>query len=83
MPAVADVVHDYRLQVAAQRGFAIHAATFEAEGAMRAAGLALAGNLAELLAKADVVVDCTPKKVAAVNKEVAAAAACEVDLPRW
>jgi glyceraldehyde-3-phosphate dehydrogenase (NAD(P)) len=74
LAGVADVVHDYRLQVAAQRGFAIHAATFEAEGAMRAAGLALAGNLAELLAKADVVVDCTPKKVAAVNKEVYAAA---------
>ncbi|GMG94600.1 glyceraldehyde-3-phosphate dehydrogenase (NAD(P)+) (phosphorylating) [Cupriavidus metallidurans] len=68
LAGIADVVHDYRLQVAARRGFAIHAATPDAEEAMRSAGIPVAGNLAELLAKADVVVDCTPKKVAAVNK---------------
>ncbi|MDF5946673.1 type II glyceraldehyde-3-phosphate dehydrogenase [Pseudomonas aeruginosa] len=68
LAGVADVVHDYRLQVAAQRAFPIYAATAEAAQSMRAAGLPVAGDLADLLANADVVVDCTPKKVAAVNK---------------
>ena len=34
---------------------------------MRSAGLDVAGNLDDLLAAGDLVVDCTPKKIAAVN----------------
>ena len=34
---------------------------------MRGAGLDVAGGLEDLLAKTDVVVDCTPKKIAAKN----------------
>ena len=37
---------------------------------MRAAGLDVTGTLDELLAQADVVVDCTPKRIAAKNVEV-------------
>src|SRR5690606_21766366 len=37
--------------------------------AMRNAGLAVAGTLESLLDDVDVVVDCTPKKVAAANVE--------------
>lgn len=74
LAGVADVVDDYRLQVAARAGLPVHAATPQAERSMRAAGIAIAGGLAELLEKSDVVVDCTPKKVAAVNKGVYEAA---------
>jgi len=37
---------------------------------MRAAGLNVTGTLDELLGQADVVVDCTPKRIAAKNVEV-------------
>ena len=64
---VADVAADWRIAVAMQRGFAIFAASDAAESAMRAAGLPVSGNLAEMLASADVVVDATPKAVATAN----------------
>jgi glyceraldehyde-3-phosphate dehydrogenase (NAD(P)) len=65
---VADIVSDYRLQVAALRRFDIYASTSQADQSMRAAGIAVTGTLPELLGRVDVVVDCTPKKVAAANK---------------
>ncbi|MDO9093139.1 MAG: type II glyceraldehyde-3-phosphate dehydrogenase [Rubrivivax sp.] len=74
LAGVADIINDYRLQVAARAGLPVHAATPQAEGPMRAAGISVAGGLADLLAKSDVVVDCTPKKVAAINKGVYEAA---------
>jgi glyceraldehyde-3-phosphate dehydrogenase (NAD(P)) len=64
---VADVATDWRMQVATQRGFALFGANVSAAEAMRAAGLPVNGTLPELLADADVVVDCTPKRVAAAN----------------
>ncbi|EWS55374.1 MULTISPECIES: type II glyceraldehyde-3-phosphate dehydrogenase [Methylibium] len=70
LAGVADIVDDYRLQVASRAGLPVYAATPQAEAPMRAAGIAVAGGIAELLTQADVVVDCTPKKVAAANKGV-------------
>jgi glyceraldehyde-3-phosphate dehydrogenase (NAD(P)) len=64
---VADIATDWRMQVATQRGFALFGANVSAAEAMRAAGLPVNGTLPELLAGADVVVDCTPKRVAAAN----------------
>ncbi len=74
LAGVADVVNDYRVQVAARAGLPVYAATPQAEEPMRAAGIAVAGSFTELLANSDVVVDCTPKKVAAANKAVYEAA---------
>jgi len=34
---------------------------------MRKAGLDVAGNLGDLIGVSDLVVDCTPKRIAAVN----------------
>ena len=65
---VADVVTDYRLRVAVERGYPVYAATPEAAGAMQAAGITVAGTLDELLGQVDVVVDCTPKKLGAQNR---------------
>jgi glyceraldehyde-3-phosphate dehydrogenase (NAD(P)) len=69
LTGVADVTSDWRMQVAGRKGMRIHAALPEASAAMTANGIEVAGNLDELLATADVVVDCTPKKVAAANVE--------------
>ena len=66
---VADVVSDYRIKVAVGRGYPVFASLDEKRGEMEAAGVPVAGMLDELLRGVDVVVDCTPKKVAAKNME--------------
>ena len=66
---VADVVTDYRIRLATERGYALYGATAESRGAMIDAGLPVKGGLEDLLAATDVVVDCTPKKVAAQNRK--------------
>ena len=69
LAGVADVAADYRTRVAVERGFALYAAAPDRVEAMRRAGLPLAGTLEDLLAATDVVVDCTPKGIAAKNLE--------------
>ena len=66
---VADVVSDWRIRVAVQKGYPVYASTPEAAGAMQAAGLPASGDLDKLVGQVDVIADCTPKKVAAANLE--------------
>jgi len=66
---VADVVSDWRIRVAEQKGYRIFASTPEAVSSMKAAGIAVAGTLEDLLGQVDVVADATPKKVASANFE--------------
>lgn len=63
---IADIITDWRIRAAAGR-FPLFASTAEARDSMGQAGLALSGDLDDLLAQADVVVDATPKHVAAGN----------------
>ncbi len=65
---VADVVSDYRIRVAVERGYPVYTSVPERSGEMQAAGVPVAGTLQELLAQVEVVVDCAPKKVAAANQ---------------
>lgn len=65
---VADVVSDYRIRVAVERGYPIYAAAPETRAEMEAVGIPLAGALDDLLGRVDIVVDCTPKQVASANK---------------
>ena len=64
---ICDAVADWRTQVAVQKGFPVFAATEAAAEAMAKAEMPSAGMLGDLLEQADVVVDCTPKRVAAAN----------------
>lgn len=64
---VCDVISDWRIQTALKKGFKVFAATKEADAQMRSAGLSVAGSMQELLQHVDLVVDCTPKKIAAKN----------------
>lgn len=66
---VADVVSDWRIKVAVEKGYPVFASTPEAIEEMRAAGIPLAGNLEDLLSRIDVMADATPKKVASANLE--------------
>lgn len=69
LAGVADVVEDYRIRVAAERGYPIFASAEDGRGGMERAGIPLAGTLDDLLTQVDVVVDCTPKGIASRNKE--------------
>lgn len=69
LAGVADVVTDWRAAVARSKGYRLYGATQEHTSAMRTVGLDPAGTLEDLLDAADIVVDCTPKKVAAQNVE--------------
>ena len=64
---VADITVDWRLRMAARKEFALYAAADDHVAPMREAGFDIAGTLDDLLGEADVIVDCTPKKVAARN----------------
>src|SRR5215216_1530103 len=66
---VADVVSDWRIKIAAERGYPVYASTSQAAEPMRVAGVPVAGTLDDLLKQVDVVADATPKKVAAANFE--------------
>jgi glyceraldehyde-3-phosphate dehydrogenase (NAD(P)) len=64
---VSDIVTDWRARTILRNGCRLFGATSHAVAAMRAAGLNVAGTLDDLLGQIDVVVDCTPKRVAAAN----------------
>ena len=65
---IADVVTDYRIRVAAERGYPIYASLPEKVAEMKAANLPVMGTLSDLLGKVDIVVDATPKGIGAKNK---------------
>ena len=70
LAGVSDVVTDWRAHMVVRNGFVLFGATGEHASGMRAAGLEVAGTLEDLLRQIDVVVDCTPKRVAAKNIEI-------------
>jgi glyceraldehyde-3-phosphate dehydrogenase (NAD(P)) len=67
LAGVSDVTTDWRARTIIRNGYRLFGATDEAVTAMRKAGLAVAGSFDDLLANADVIVDCTPKRIAASN----------------
>lgn len=67
LAGIADIVSDWRLRVAQQKGYRLFAAIDAEAEKMRQAGIEVAGNLSDLLGGADIIVDCTPKRVAAKN----------------
>lgn len=69
LAGVADVVSDYRVQTAVQLNIPLYGATEQAIAAMREADITPAGTLDELVAGSDIVVDCTPKMVASLNRD--------------
>jgi glyceraldehyde-3-phosphate dehydrogenase (NAD(P)) len=66
---ICDIISDWRIKNAVRKDYDIYAATTEAEKQMKASGISVMGNMQDLLDKVDLVVDCTPKKIAAKNVE--------------
>ena len=69
LSGVSDVVTDWRAHMVLRNGGRLFAATPEHANSMRGAGLDVTGTLDDLLGEVDVVVDCTPKRIAAKNVE--------------
>lgn len=69
LTGVSDVVNDYRVKAGMVLGLPIYASLPEKVDDMKAAGIPVAGTLEDLLDKADVVADCTPKGIGAKNLE--------------
>lgn len=69
LAGVVDVAADWRPGVAVRRGMALYGATGEHAEAMKKAGLKVAGTLDDLLGEVELIVDCTPKRIAAKNVE--------------
>jgi len=67
LSGVCDIISDWRIQNAVRKEYDIYAATEKAANDMESKGISVKGNLQELLKKSDLVVDCTPKKIAAQN----------------
>jgi len=70
LKGVCDVISDWRIQNAVRKEYEIYAATADAEKQMEASGISVKGNMQGLLDKVDLVVDCTPKNIAAKNVDM-------------
>ncbi|WP_338358469.1 type II glyceraldehyde-3-phosphate dehydrogenase [Yeosuana marina] len=66
---VCDVISDWRIQNAVRKGYNIYAATTDAEKEIKNTDITIKGSMQDLLKKVDLVVDCTPKNIAAKNVE--------------
>ncbi len=66
---VADVVSDWRIRVAVEKGYPVFTSTPQVAEGMRTAGIPVAGVLDDLVSQIDIVADATPKKVASANLE--------------
>jgi len=66
---VCDVISDWRIKMAVEKEYAVFAFDDNYKNQMTAAGIPIRGNLDDLIANSDLIVDCTPKNVAAKNIE--------------
>ncbi len=70
LAGVCDVITDWRIHTAINKGYSIFAANEGALIEMNNAGINVKGKMHDLLSKSDLVVDCTPKNIAAKNIEI-------------
>lgn len=67
---VSDVVTDWRIKMAELKRYPVFASDDTYQSNMNKAGINTSGTLNDLLASSDIIVDCTPKKIAAQNIEL-------------
>jgi len=66
---VCDVISDWRIKMAVKKEYAVYASDENYKDQMAASGIPIEGTLNDLIAKSDLIVDCTPKNIAAKNIE--------------
>ncbi len=67
LAGVCDVVSDWRIRVAIKKGYPVFAFNDDFKGQMANSGITVIGNLDDLIGTADIIIDCTPKKIASKN----------------
>ena len=70
LSGVCDVSSDWRIKVATVNNFDIYAFDSASEQKMNEAEIDVKGTLNDLMEISDIVIDCTPKKIAAQNIEL-------------
>ena len=66
---VCDIIIDWRIKIAVKKEYPVFAFNADFKKQMTDAGVPIKGTLSDLIKKADIIVDCTPKKIAAQNIE--------------
>jgi glyceraldehyde-3-phosphate dehydrogenase (NAD(P)) len=69
LAGVCDIITDWRIKIALQREYPVFAFNDDFRKQMENAEIQVQGTLSDLIKKADIIVDCTPKKIAAKNIE--------------
>ncbi|MGV3639610.1 MAG: type II glyceraldehyde-3-phosphate dehydrogenase [Adhaeribacter sp.] len=69
LSGVCDVITDWRIKMALGKNFPVYAFDNPTNQQMRDNKIDVKGTLADLIKVSDIVVDCTPKKIAAQNIE--------------
>lgn len=69
LAGVCDVITDWRIKMAEVKNIPVFAAEETFQNNMNEAGIKTSGTLNDLLSSVDIIIDCTPKKVAAQNIE--------------
>lgn len=64
---VCDVVTDWRIKMAVSKSYPVYGFDQPVNNKMKEAGIPVVGSLDDMLQAADIVIDCTPKKIAAQN----------------
>jgi glyceraldehyde-3-phosphate dehydrogenase (NAD(P)) len=64
---VCDVITDWRIKMAVSKSYPVYGFDQSISNQMKEAGIPVMGSLDDLLQAADIVIDCTPKKIAAQN----------------
>ncbi len=67
---VCDIVSDWRIKLAMQKAYSVYAFDSSFQQLMIEDKVEIKGTLADLLKIADIIVDCTPKRIAAQNIEL-------------
>ncbi|REJ76299.1 MAG: type II glyceraldehyde-3-phosphate dehydrogenase [Acidobacteria bacterium] len=67
LAGICDISADWRIKVASANGYDVFSFDESSAEKMNAAGIEVQGVLQDLLARSDIVVDCTPKNIAAHN----------------
>jgi glyceraldehyde-3-phosphate dehydrogenase (NAD(P)) len=70
LAGICDVVSDWRIKVTEKKKYHIYAFNDDYKKKMVEAGIAVQGNLNDLITVCDIIVDCTPKNIAEKNIEL-------------
>lgn len=69
MVGICDIISDWRINLAVHKKYPVFAFNDDFKKQMIEAGVPVVGVFADLIREADIIVDCTPKKIAAQNIE--------------